>query len=136
MIDDARFPLAARRGCGFRHNVVNRGGVRLDRSRARHATQGSEPYPFRDGRFTFTQIGRVVDGNPVRPAVYDLTLPRVVERYDWDFLLADVLPYVAFRPVGKREDSHRFPLRDFTVVKVPEFGSLVARIPLTECVAE
>src|SRR6185503_6447649 len=47
----------------------------------------------------------------------------------------DVLPDVELGPVADREDAHVLALLDPPVVKAPELGSLVARVPAAERVA-
>ena len=53
-----------------------------------------------------------------------------------ELLFIDVFPDVHLGPVGEREDAHVFARIDLGVVKIPDLGPLVFRIPLAEAVAE
>ena len=71
-----------------------------------------------------------------RPAAHHrVALVRVVEAGQLDFLAADVVPDVQFRPVTEREDAEVFARGHFAAVEVPQLGALVLRVPLAELVA-
>ncbi|GAA2781428.1 hypothetical protein GCM10020219_061110 [Nonomuraea dietziae] len=59
-----------------------------------------------------------------------------VDRGDLDALTADVVPDVELGPVRQREDPDVLALADARVVEVPQFGTLILRVPLAELVAE
>ncbi len=39
------------------------------------------------------------------------------------------MPHIKFRPIGKREDTHRFTAADLGVEQVPKFRALIAWVP-------
>ena len=58
---------------------------------------------------------------------------------DWghlDLFAPDVFPYIPLGPVAERKDTHVFARVEARVVEVPDFRSLVLRIPLAKTVAE
>ena len=73
MIDDAGFAFAARRGAGFGDDLVERRRLGFHRARAGHAAERAEAHPFGNRRFSFANIRRIVDGNPVRAAKDNLS---------------------------------------------------------------
>ena len=48
----------------------------------------------------------------------------------------DILPNIKLGPVRNREHANRFALADFSVVKTPQFGTLVLRIPTMVFITE
>lgn len=60
----------------------------------------------------------------------------VVEVRQGDVLPGDVAPHVEFGEVRDREYAHVLAIDVATVVEVPQFGALVARIPLAEFIAQ
>ena len=65
---------------------------------------------------------------PIVP-LYDWSDSCSVQRDNGDLLEVDVLPHVEFSPVADRKDSDALTVVDPAVVEVPEFGSLVFRVP-------
>ena len=61
---------------------------------------------------------------------------RVIDVWHGDLFALDVLPHIEFRPVADREHAHVLALVHASVVQVPQFGTLVLRVPLAEFVAE
>jgi hypothetical protein len=59
-----------------------------------------------------------------------------IERNDGDVFGVDVLPDVEFGPVGQRENAEAFAGVQPSIEDVPEFGALVAGIPLAAGIAE
>src|SRR5205807_6552729 len=53
-----------------------------------------------------------------------------------EFLAFDVFPYVQLGPIQNWKRAYVFAGIDATVVKVPDFGPLIFRVPLAETVAE
>src|SRR5713226_6131179 len=58
-----------------------------------------------------------------------------IERYDGDALAADVAPDVEFRPMQQRMHADMRAGREIIVVLVPEFGRLIADVPLAALAA-
>ena len=100
-----------------------------------HPSVRKRTHSVTDG-FAFAHILGIIDGNPVGAAKDDFPLARIVQRNDRNVLFLDVLPDVALRPVGKREDAHRLAFVNLAVVKIPEFRALISRIPLSEGIAK
>ena len=61
---------------------------------------------------------------------------REVQLGDLDVLKHDVLPNIHLGPVGDREHADVLAHAVTTVVQVPELGTLVLGVPLTEVIAE
>ena len=59
-----------------------------------------------------------------------------INRRHVQLLALDVFPHVHFRPIRERKDAHVFARIDARVVKIPDFGPLVFRVPLAKIVAE
>ena len=72
--------------------------------------------------------------HPVAPE--HLTLVREVDRRQLEPFAGDVLPDVELGPVRDREDANLLAAAEAAVVEVPELGTLRARVPLAEVVAE
>src|SRR5215208_3969258 len=96
--------------------------------------------PEADGRGERLLVGIALDviaGGIQHPvAAEDLALVREVDRRELEALALDVLPHVELRPIRDREDADVLALADARVVEIPQLGSLRARVPLAEVVAE
>ena len=68
-------------------------------------------------------------------ALDDVALMGEVERGQLNVFLPRIHPDVEFGPVADREDAKRFVELFLTVVDVPQFGTLVLGVPLSEGVA-
>ena len=69
-------------------------------------------------------------------ALEDIALMGVVQRRQLDLLPGDVAPHIQLGPVAEREHPHVLTGSVLAVVKVPQLGSLVARVPLAELVTQ
>ena len=59
-----------------------------------------------------------------------------IQRDNRNVLEVDVLPHIQFGPVGERKHPDRLAFVDSGVIDVPQFGTLVFRVPLPVGVAE
>ena len=71
----------------------------------------------------------VIDHDRHAVPFHDGAFGGEIERRDLDIFAADILPDVEFGPVGQREDPDAFALADIGIVDVPQFRTLVFRIP-------
>ena len=78
----------------------------------------------------------IVDHDQRAVLLDDFPLGSEVQRHDRDLLEIDVLPDVQFGPVGEREHTDRLALLHLAVVEVPQFRTLVLRIPAVLAVTE
>ena len=69
-------------------------------------------------------------------AHHGFALFREIERHDGNFFGVNVEPDVQLRPIRERKHADAFALVMAAVVKVPQLGALVFRIPLAERIAE
>src|SRR5690606_31354662 len=90
-----------------------------------------------------TRREEVRDRTDLAVAEDDVALVREVDARQRDLLQRDVAPHVELGPVAEREGADVLTspaalgaATDATVVEGPELGSLAARFPLTELVAE
>src|SRR3954447_1017818 len=125
---------ARRRDLG--DDLVDRPRLADDAAGARHVAYGAEAH----GRAERLLLGEALDEvgdrveHPVAPE--DLALVREVDRRQFEALARDVLPHVELRPVRDREHANVLALADARVVEIPQLGTLRARVPLPEVVAE
>jgi hypothetical protein len=59
-----------------------------------------------------------------------------VDAGNFQILTLDIFPNIHFRPVGEGEDAHILAWIETAIVEIPDFGTLVLRIPLTEAVTK
>src|SRR6476646_2403748 len=125
---------ARRRNLG--DDRIDRPGLADDAAGARHVADGAEA----DGRVERLLVREALDevGGGVEHAVTleDLALVREVDGRQLEVLARDVLPHVELRPVRDRDHADVLPFADPRVVEIPELGTLCARVPLPEVVAE
>src|SRR6218665_2705684 len=57
---------------------------------------------------------------------------RKINRRQFDFFPADVIPYIQFGPVADRKYPYIFSFVNFTVVEVPQFRTLQLGVPLAK----
>src|SRR4029078_5457786 len=118
------------------HDRLDRGRRRLDTTRARHVTDGAEA-DRGDERVLALHALDVLRRRIQHPVAAErLALVREVDRRQLELLARDVLPDVELGPVRNREGADVLGLADARVGQGPELGSLRARVPLTEFVAE
>src|SRR4051812_13234469 len=133
-------PRLAAFGHSRRRDLVDYLGDRRrighDATGARHVADGAEADAGREGVLALHALDVLARGvqHPVAPE--DLALVRKVDLRQLQVLPRDVLPDVELRPVRDREHADVLALPDTRVVDVPELGTLRARVPLPEVVAE
>ena len=130
MVDDAA--LALRRGGGqhFADDLFKARGSGIDGARQRIAAKRAEAHQPHFRRFAGSELhALVIDHDQRAVALHDRTLLGEIKRHDGDVLRHDVLPYVELGPIGKRKDPNGFALANARIVKLPQFGPLVLRIP-------
>jgi hypothetical protein len=64
------------------------------------------------------------------------TLFGKIQRHDRDVLGVNVLPHVKFSPIREWKDPEAFTCMKAGIKDVPEFWTLVSRVPLTAGIAE
>ncbi len=137
MVDQAALAL---RMAGQQHllnDLRQGGGRRAHRPGQRIATQGAEPHALQLRRLARLQRHPlVIDHEQGAIPLDHRPLRRQIQRHDGDVFQVDVLPDVQFGPVGQREHPDALALVDPAVVEVPQFGTLVFRVPAMVAVAE
>ncbi len=136
MVDDAGGTFRDADGHHFLDDCEN--GIRVgpDGAGAGITTEGAEPAPDHLGMFPGLKGDGAAHGDELVVADDHFAVVGKIHGNHGDFLEVDVLPDIQFGPVGQGEDADRLPLVDTGVVQVPQFGALVAGIPLAELVAE
>ena len=79
---------------------------------------------------------RLLQGNQAVAAHQHPPLFGKIERHHGNTFLVDVVPDVQLRPVGQGENAYALTRIYARVIKVPQFGPLVLRVPLAGAVAE
>src|SRR5260221_577929 len=120
----------------LRDDVLELRRVGDDAAGARHVADRAEAHRRRERRLVRKPLDVLGDGVEHPVALEDVALVREVDRRQLELLARYVLPDVELRPVRDRERAHVLALADARVVEIPELGSLRARIPLAEVVAE
>src|SRR4051794_17968066 len=128
--------LGDSRGGDLGDDGVERRRLRLDRAGARHVADGAIADRGLERHLVGVALDVRVLGVEHAVAAEDAAAVGEVDRRELEPLLADVLPDVELRPVGDRERPHVLAAPDPAVVQAPELGTLVARVPLAEVVAE
>ena len=82
------------------------------------------------------RLDELSDREPHAVAQDDVALVGEVDRRQIHLLALDVLPDVEFGPVREGEGAHVLAGIHLALVELPEFGALLARVPLAERVAE
>ena len=137
MVDEPPLPLA--RG-GDQHlfdDLRQGGGIGVDGTGQRVATQGAEAHQLLL-HFVFRAYGHalVIHHDLDAIALHHWAMGGKVERHYVDVLEIDVLPDVQLGPVGEREHPDALPLVDLAVVDAPQLRALVLRIPAVGLVTE
>src|SRR5690606_5035533 len=117
-------------------DLLDRGGRGRHGARAGHVADGAVAHHGLEERLVVAALDDVAVGQEHAVALEDLARVGDVDGRDLDALAADVVPHVELGPVGQREDPDVLALADARVVKVPQLGALVLRVPLAELVAE
>src|SRR6185437_4738208 len=142
----AAFGDACRRH--FLDDIIYTVGTRFNHARADHVRDRADAYDdlhyylIRLGPSAFKWIGIPVrtvrrrDGQPLATAPKTVPLVAEINGRNVQLRAADVFPHIHFRPVREREHAHVFAGIQARIVKVPDFGPLIFRIPLAETIAE
>src|SRR5579862_2051942 len=132
----------------FIDDVLDAVSPRFNHSCADHVGNGADADDhFLDGFVRFGAaavewIGLAVDSMRRRDrqplSTPPKTVPLVAEVNDRNvkLLTADILPDIHFGPVREREHAHVLAWIQTRVVEVPDFRTLILRIPLAEAVAK
>src|SRR3954470_23290501 len=131
-----RAPLGEPGRGDLRHDVVRGRGRGLDAAGAGGVADRAEADDRVERVLVVRRLDEAVHREQHAVALDDLASVREVQVRQVDVLVADVGPDVELRPVGQREGADVLALPVSTVVEAPQFRALVARIPLTELVAE
>src|SRR6476620_1943549 len=125
---------ARRRNLG--DDRIDRPGLADDAAGARHVADGAEANGRGERLLVREALDEIGDGVEHAVALEHLALVREVDLRQLEVLARDVLPHVELRPVRDREDADVLALAYARVVEIPELGTLRARVPLAEVVAE
>src|SRR5262252_6253730 len=109
---------------------------RLDRAGAGDVSHRPETHRKIFDRLAWAWRGEVGHRNEETVPADDAAPVGVVNRGHGEPLPLDVLPDVELSPVADGKNAHVLALRHAGVVEIPQLGTLVLRIPLTELVAE
>ena len=110
-------------------------GRAVYRAGAGDVTDRAKADGFFDSNFAVFQRCQLGDGDQQALAFNDLTLVRVVQRWQLDFFTFDVLPHVKFGPVGDRKHAEMLAGLNARIEQRPQLGALGFGLPLTESVA-
>src|ERR1700722_2117500 len=134
MIDHPVFTLRIPHRDQLSDNLRNRIGIGSDRSGAGRAAERA--HTAADGfhrtcrnEIEFRQCERISTNQHA-------AFLGIVKRNDGNIFEMDVLPDVHLRPVRKRKNADDFAGVQFARKKIPKFGALIFRIPLTEGITE
>src|SRR5579872_1251287 len=136
VIDEPVLALRSDRGFQFLDDFED--GIRARSDRTGAVSASERTHPANNALWNFPRRHRRVVLHRDEHAATDqhLALLRKIERDHRNLLLFDISPHIQFGPVRKRKDAHAFAGLKPAVVKVPQFGALIARIPLAERIAK
>ena len=124
-------------GHHFLHNLFDCVGFAFHGTCERPAPQRTETYFFHFNLVAvFFRQTVIIRHDELSVDVHHGTFLGKVKWDNGDIFQTDVLPNIQFGPVAEREYPDAFSLADTGVVDVPQFRTLVLRVPLVEFVAE
>src|SRR3954449_404734 len=118
------------------HDLVDRRRVAHNTAGARHVADRAEADVRAERLLVREALDELRDGVEHPVAAEHVALVREVDLRELEILARDVLPDVELGPVRDREHPDVLALADARVVEVPQLGTLRARVPLAEVVAE
>ena len=136
VVQAGRAALGNGRGRGFREDFRYRVGVGFNRRGAGDVADGAKAHADLFDLFIGAG-GRQFGNGHQRPltAHHGAGMGEINARQGEVFAL-DVLPHIQFCPVGNGEGADVFAFVHAGVIQIPQFGTLVFRVPLTKFVAE
>jgi len=137
MINDAILAFGAAHGDELFDDFGNGVGIRKNSSGARAATEGAHAAHDKLGFFARQARDEGLFERQQRIAAlqHEAGFGKV-KRDDGDVFGVDVLPDIELGPIRERKDAQAFARMNARVENVPEFGTLIARVPLAALIAK